>query len=227
ITTIFGTFRRIFLGAAGLGAGRWPLGFSGSLGRTSTCDRCCCDRWYRNRGSAYRCTRRHRQASFQRMGDAWCGDSLCFSSRSELLRASAPFGGVAWVRLGWGQVDGPLAFLAAWGGPALVTVAAATVGTAIAAVLIDVRGGIDKQAFSGWGMRGVAIVCALVPFGLSFLAQLGVNQPEHTTDTIKVAAIQGNVPRLGLEFNAQRRAVLDNHVNVTQELADSGEDVDI
>ena len=145
----------------------------------------------------------------------------------ELLRSSAPFGGFSWVRLGWGQVDGPLAFLAAWGGPALVTVAAATVGTAIAAVLIDVRGGIDKQAFSGWGMRGVAIVCALVPFGLSFLAQLGVNQPEHTTDTIKVAAIQGNVPRLGLEFNAQRRAVLDNHVNVTQELADSGEDVDI
>ena len=27
--------------------------------------------------------------------------------------------------------------------------------------------------------------------------------------------VQGNVPRLGLEFNAQRRAVLDNHVNAT------------
>ena len=33
------------------------------------------------------------------------------------------------------------------------------------------------------------------------------------------AVIQGNVPRLGLDFNAQRRAVLDNHVARTEELA--------
>jgi apolipoprotein N-acyltransferase len=38
--------------------------------------------------------------------------------------------------------------------------------------------------------------------------------------TVTVAAIQGNVPRLGLEFNAQRRAVLDNHVRETMRLAD-------
>jgi apolipoprotein N-acyltransferase len=31
--------------------------------------------------------------------------------------------------------------------------------------------------------------------------------------------VQGNVPRLGLDFNAQRRAVLDNHVQATEELA--------
>jgi len=35
-----------------------------------------------------------------------------------------------------------------------------------------------------------------------------------------VAIVQGNVPRLGLEFNAQRRAVLDNHVAQTRRLAD-------
>jgi apolipoprotein N-acyltransferase len=34
-----------------------------------------------------------------------------------------------------------------------------------------------------------------------------------------IAIVQGNVPRLGLEFNAQRRAVLDNHVNGTLQLA--------
>jgi apolipoprotein N-acyltransferase len=33
--------------------------------------------------------------------------------------------------------------------------------------------------------------------------------------------VQGNVPRLGLDFNAQRRAVLDNHVRGTIELADA------
>ncbi len=37
--------------------------------------------------------------------------------------------------------------------------------------------------------------------------------------TVTIAAVQGNVPRLGLDFNAQRRAVLDNHVRVTEELA--------
>jgi apolipoprotein N-acyltransferase len=36
---------------------------------------------------------------------------------------------------------------------------------------------------------------------------------------VRVAIIQGNVPRLGLEFNAQRRAVLDNHVRATLALA--------
>ena len=38
-------------------------------------------------------------------------------------------------------------------------------------------------------------------------------------DTVTVALVQGNVPRLGLDFNAQRRAVLDNHVARTIDLA--------
>ena len=36
-----------------------------------------------------------------------------------------------------------------------------------------------------------------------------------------MAAVQGNVPKAGLEFNAQRRAVLDNHVRATLALADA------
>jgi apolipoprotein N-acyltransferase len=45
--------------------------------------------------------------------------------------------------------------------------------------------------------------------------------PAATPDgpAVTVAIVQGNVPRLGLEFNAQRRAVLDNHVNATLDLA--------
>ena len=38
--------------------------------------------------------------------------------------------------------------------------------------------------------------------------------------TVTVAVVQGNVPRLGLDFNAQRRAVLDNHVQETLRLAE-------
>ncbi len=37
--------------------------------------------------------------------------------------------------------------------------------------------------------------------------------------TITVAAIQGSVPRLGLDFNSQRKQVLDNHVAETVKLA--------
>ncbi len=37
--------------------------------------------------------------------------------------------------------------------------------------------------------------------------------------SVNIAVVQGNVPRLGLDFNAQRRAVLDYHVQATRNLA--------
>jgi apolipoprotein N-acyltransferase len=37
---------------------------------------------------------------------------------------------------------------------------------------------------------------------------------------VTIAAVQGNVPRMGLDFNSQRRAVLDDHVAETIKLAD-------
>ncbi|EFL42780.1 polyprenol phosphate mannosyl transferase 2 [Streptomyces griseoflavus Tu4000] len=37
--------------------------------------------------------------------------------------------------------------------------------------------------------------------------------------TVTVAVVQGNVPRLGLDFNSQRRAVLDYHARETERLA--------
>ena len=51
-----------------------------------------------------------------------------------------------------------------------------------------------------------AVVCALVGFAVP----LPVEGP-----TARIMAVQGNVPRPGLDFNAERRAVLDNHVEVT------------
>ncbi|WP_460490663.1 apolipoprotein N-acyltransferase, partial [Corynebacterium nasicanis] len=52
-----------------------------------------------------------------------------------------------------------------------------------------------------------------------------VNREEATVGETRVAAVQGNVPRMGLDFNAQRRAVLANHVQVTEDLA--GEELDL
>ncbi|GAB4003223.1 hypothetical protein GCM10029992_44020 [Glycomyces albus] len=52
-------------------------------------------------------------------------------------------------------------------------------------------------------------------------AALPLDATAPAGDQINVAVVQGNVPRLGLDFNAQRRAVLDNHVQATMELADA------
>jgi apolipoprotein N-acyltransferase len=55
---------------------------------------------------------------------------------------------------------------------------------------------------------GLVAVGALVPLGGG-----------GSSGSVTVAIVQGNVPRLGLDFNAQRRAVLDNHVQGTVRLA--------
>jgi apolipoprotein N-acyltransferase len=58
------------------------------------------------------------------------------------------------------------------------------------------------------------VLPVLAAFGALPLVGTDANAGEAT-----VAVIQGNVPRAGLDFNAQRRAVLDNHVARTEELA--------
>jgi apolipoprotein N-acyltransferase len=65
-------------------------------------------------------------------------------------------------------------------------------------------------------------VAGWVALGGLALVPVGFAVPTSTPDgpAVEVAIIQGNVPRLGLEFNAQRRAVLDNHVRATLALAD-------
>lgn len=127
----------------------------------------------------------------------------------EFFRSSFPFGGFAWVRLAWGQINGPLANLASWGGPVLVTFAAVLAGVGLVAAWTT----------RGWEQRA-AVGCFLVPLVLGWLAGFGVDRDAATTGTVRAAAVQGNVPRMGLDFNAQRRAVLANHVNVTIQLGE-------
>ncbi|MFP5069939.1 apolipoprotein N-acyltransferase [Pseudonocardia nantongensis] len=65
----------------------------------------------------------------------------------------------------------------------------------------------------------VPVVLLLAVGAAGPLASLVPAAPGPPARTVTVAAIQGNVPRLGLDFNAQRRAVLDNHVRETERLA--------
>jgi apolipoprotein N-acyltransferase len=126
---------------------------------------------------------------------------------SEALRSRIPFGGFPWGRLAFSQGDSALTPVAALGGAPLVSFVVALVGGALAWGLLHVRRrplvALASSAAVAVGAVGGA---ALVPVPVS-------------GEPVRVAVVQGNVPRLGLGFNAQRAAVLANHVEATRELA--------
>jgi apolipoprotein N-acyltransferase len=128
----------------------------------------------------------------------------------EAVRDRAPFGGFPWGRIAFSQADSPLVYLAALGGAPLVAFAVGAVGGALAALAYPpVRR--DRRAL----VTALAVLLLLpsVPLVLR-------SGPDTAGTPVRVAVVQGNVPRLGLEFNAQRRAVLDNHVDATLALAE-------
>jgi apolipoprotein N-acyltransferase len=151
----------------------------------------------------------------------------------ELLRGRVPFGGFPWGRLGFSQTDGPLMSLAAYGGVPLVSFAVALTGALLAAAVPHLARAWRSASAGGPGERGpavraaaLAVVAVLaVPLvgAIAWLPLPGSSLTEGGP-TATVAIIQGNVPRAGLDFNAQRRAVLDNHVQQTLELAAAIED---
>jgi apolipoprotein N-acyltransferase len=155
-----------------------------------------------------------------RLGALWA--AACWTA-TEAVAARVPFGGFPWGKVAFSQADGPFVRLAAVGGPALVGFAVALTGFGLAAWI--------RCAATGWPSRGwraglgdrrsaaftvVPVIAALLSSGWL----TGAGQDQDASDLVTVAAVQGNVPRLGLEFNAQRRAVLDNHVRRTLQLAD-------
>lgn len=129
----------------------------------------------------------------------------------EALLQRWPFGGFPWLRVAWGQVDGPLAPAVALGGTAAVSFLTALVAVGLVALA-------GKKLLAGISL----MACALVAGSALPLLQ---SVPEASADAqTRVAVIQGNVPRLGLGFNAQRRAVLQNHADATAELAEQVRD---
>ncbi|QDQ99388.1 apolipoprotein N-acyltransferase [Tomitella fengzijianii] len=133
----------------------------------------------------------------------------CAWVATEAIRARVPFGGFPWGRLAFGQADGPLLALARIGGAPGLSFAVALSGAAVAGLLTS----LARRRFR----RGLLFgACALTPVAAAVaLPDTGSTPRQNAT----VAVVQGNVPRLGLDFNAQRRAVLDNHVAQTEKLA--------
>lgn len=153
---------------------------------------------------------------------------------TELLRAAWPFGGFPWARLAWGQIGGPLAWWIRLGGPALVTFVTVLSGAALAWLFWTVVAG--RFPFFRRQLRPVQQASLLLPSAITLIVTVAVglvlsqtaqinpwDENGGKTPTVRVAAIQGNVPRLGLDFASQRRAVLDNHARQTHKLAEAVE----
>jgi len=129
----------------------------------------------------------------------------------EYVRGSWPYGGFPWARLAFSQSDSPLARWAAIGGAPLVTFVVALLAVPIVLLVLTRRPPVVALA--------LAVAAAL--------GSIMVPVPTGGESTARIGMVQGNVPRAGLDFNAQRRQVLDNHVKGTLELAKGESDPDL
>jgi apolipoprotein N-acyltransferase len=137
----------------------------------------------------------------------------------EALRGATPFGGFPWGRLAFSQADSPLAGLAALGGAPAVTFGVALVGGLLAAGVARLVDDSRQSGIPGGVLRSVlsaapALVGAFAVMVLPSLVPRPTDGP-----TGRFLAVQGNVPRAGLDFNAERRLVLDNHASATRQAA--------
>lgn len=128
---------------------------------------------------------------------------------AELARATTPWGGFPWARLAFSQADSPLVALSALGGAPLMSFAVVLIGSAVAFATPVHR--ITRT-------RPLAVVAAASLALAPVLAAVLVPRPTEGAPA-RILLVQGDVPQAGLDFNAQRRAVLDNHVRGTLEAA--------
>ena len=134
----------------------------------------------------------------------------------EALRARTPFGGFPWARLAFSQADSPVLGVAALGGAPAVTALVAAAGAALALAVVAITTA-PRQAVG-------ALLTAMAVMLLPLLVPRPVAPTDPNAPTARIAAVQGNVPRAGLNFNAERRVVLDNHVQLTHTLAEQVRD---
>ena len=146
----------------------------------------------------------------------------------ETLRGNTPFGGFPWGRLAFSQADSPLSALAALGGAPAVTFGVGLAGGLLAGGLAQLTRRTELAGGSPAGLPGIpprgvlrrgpvaapSLVSAVAVVLLPLLVPIPTDGP-----TARFLAVQGNVPRPGLDFNAERRAVLDNHARATEQVA--------
>ncbi|MFJ4693192.1 apolipoprotein N-acyltransferase [Streptomyces sp. NPDC088766] len=135
----------------------------------------------------------------------------------EAARARVPFRGFPWGKIAFGQADGVFLPVAALGGTPVLGFAVVLCGFGLCEA---VRTALEWRRTRE--VRRSAAAVALISMAVPVLAAVAARPlvSDGAEDgTATVAVIQGNVPRLGLDFNSQRRAVLDYHARETERLA--------
>ncbi len=116
----------------------------------------------------------------------------------EELRAIFPFGGFGWTRIAFSQVESPALPIVSYGG----VLALSALTLILAALFARIRfGNISKFL--------------LILIALSFIP----NNPQGS-GSVKLLAIQGNTPSVGLDFNGRAKAVFNLHRDATYKFAD-------
>jgi apolipoprotein N-acyltransferase len=131
--------------------------------------------------------------------------AACSWAAVEAGRALFPFGGFPWGRLAFATEDTPVANAFAYVGAPGVTFLVALLGVTLAWAVLALR---TRPVAA---VAGVLVAATLVC--LPAVAAFPAVQPGDRRVT--VAAVQGNVPGKGLEAFAERRVVLENHVDAT------------
>lgn len=135
----------------------------------------------------------------KRLGEYWYFYLPVAFVALEEIRARFPFGGFGWLRIGFSQADSPYVRLASLGGVSLLSLATLLLG--IAAYQLAKRG-------SGLTLPAIAIALALI--GIFLFPN---NSPRQT---FQVLAVQGSVPKLGLNFNERATEVFYRHLAATE-----------
>ena len=144
----------------------------------------------------------------------------------EWLKSVFPFGGFPWGAVTFGQTNGPLLPLVQLGGVAVLSTAIVLVGSSLTAITLEIvrwlRTSPQTPATNPPAvlLPGTCICLVLLTAVVVWPHVRHAGTGSGGEPSVTVAVVQGNVPRLGLQFNTQRRAVLDNHVRETMRLAD-------
>jgi apolipoprotein N-acyltransferase len=159
----------------------------------------------------------------------------------EWLKSIFPFGGFPWGVVAFGQTQGPFLPLVQLGGVSLLSAGIMLVGFSVTAIALEIvkwwhsshprrdgqatiKGAPDEESTIDAAPPAVVLpgICICLVLFASVIVWPSVRHAGTGSGGepgVTVAAVQGNVPRLGLGFNEQRRAVLDYHVRETLQLA--------
>jgi len=115
----------------------------------------------------------------------------------EEFRARFPFGGFGWTRIAFSQVESPALAIVSIGG-----VLALSAFTVLIAILV-----------TKFGLKSFAGITIL------FITALLIPNNAQGSGSVRLLAVQGNTPEIGLEFNSRAKAVFNLHRDATREFA--------